>query len=530
MNFVCRFAAGRAALGLATVWSLAVATTATAAPPTELNRITTHHENVLGTFLELTVLTSQPDQGPLIEQTVLDEIERLRQIFSTYDAQSELSRWQQSHGAQTVSAELLEVMQLTDRWRSLSNGAFHPSTGAVAQLWKSASQTGREIDRNSLRQTVDQLRQPAWRLDPTQRSAERLSELPVDFNGIATGYIIDRAGQLALQTHPSLSGLLINIGGDLRAFGDLETDVHIARPDADAENSPPLASIRLRHRALTTSGSYRRGVVVQGVHHSHILDPRTGQPADAIASATVIATTATDADALATICCVLSPAESLSLIDQLPGTACLLVTADGQQLTSRDWVQVAPPAIRTVAAQQAQGADEGAGTSTGGDWSEQFELGVNFEVQRSGDARGYRRPYVAVWLEDADEFPVRTLALWLQTDGPGPRWHPDLRRWYRNDRVRKLVDGRELIGTVSAATRPAGKYKLVWDGHDDQGQPVAPGKYTLYLEVAREHGTYQLMQTEVEVGGAQPTDEKNLEGNVEIKGATVAYRRRMPKN
>jgi len=70
---------------------------------------------------------------------------------------------------------------------------------------------------------------------------------------------------------------------------------------------------------------------------------------------------------------------------------------------------------------------------------------------------------VAVWVEDADGFPVRTLVLWLQ-EGRGARWHRDLTRWYKQDQVRRLVDGTKLIGTVSAATRPPGKYKAVWDG------------------------------------------------------------------
>jgi hypothetical protein len=94
-------------------------------------------------------------------------------------------------------------------------------------------------------------------------------------------------------------------------------------------------------------------------------------------------------------------------------------------------------------------------------------------------------------------------------------------RWYKQDRVRQLVDGSKLIGTVSAATRPPGRYKAVWDGKDDQGKPVAKGEYTLYIEAAREHGTYRLIRQSLTLG--TKVLEGNLKGNEEIKSARFVY-------
>ena len=130
---------------------------------------------------------------------------------------------------------------------------------------------------------------------------------------------------------------------------------------------------------------------------------------------------------------------------------------------------------------------------------------------------------MAVWLEDADGFPVRTAVLWMQTEQPGPRWHRDLLRWYRNDRVRKLADNTELIGVVSSATRGPGEYKAVFDGLDDNGKPLPPGEYTLFLEAAREHGTYQIIRHKLTLG-KEPIGETKLKGNVEIKAASFEYR------
>ena len=125
---------------------------------------------------------------------------------------------------------------------------------------------------------------------------------------------------------------------------------------------------------------------------------------------------------------------------------------------------------------------------------------------------GAKRPYVAVWIEDAEGQPVRTLCLWVEK----LKWLRDLRRWSRFH-----ARDRDFVDTISRATRRPGAYDLVWDGLDDAGRPVAPGAYTLLLEAAREHGTYQLMRQSITVGSAP--FEHELEGNVEISAATVRF-------
>lgn len=148
---------------------------------------------------------------------------------------------------------------------------------------------------------------------------------------------------------------------------------------------------------------------------------------------------------------------------------------------------------------------------------------MEIEINRPENAgRGYRRPYVAAWLIDNDGFPVRTLALWVQKTPPGPRWIPDLRQWNRDDKMRQLVDDTNLVDAVSGPTKSAGKYKVLWDGKDDLGQPLKEGKYTLQVESAREHGTYQIIRESVEL--TSKPFEKTLEGNVEIKSVAVNFR------
>ncbi|MCA9257910.1 MAG: DUF2271 domain-containing protein [Planctomycetales bacterium] len=132
------------------------------------------------------------------------------------------------------------------------------------------------------------------------------------------------------------------------------------------------------------------------------------------------------------------------------------------------------------------------------------------------------RAQLAVWIEDAEGVPVRTLCLFVMKNDPGPRWHRDLRRWYAGDQMRMLVDDRDLIATVAKPTRNPGRYKASWDGKDDAGKMAPHGKYTLYIEAAREHGTYQLMKHDFQWGGKPFQSE--LKPNVEIGSAKIRYR------
>lgn len=161
--------------------------------------------------------------------------------------------------------------------------------------------------------------------------------------------------------------------------------------------------------------------------------------------------------------------------------------------------------------------------STAPKWDDNFELAVDLEIAAQEGGR-YHRPYVAVWVEDAAGKPVRTLSLWVNTSGRGPRYIRELKSWALAERDEQAAGGPDLVATVSSATRLPGKYTVTWDGRDENKKPVDQGTYRVFVEAAREHGTYQLTQQEMTFG-AKPVA-IDLPGNTEIKGARLDYRRR----
>jgi len=464
-----------------------------------------HFENVLGTSMELKVLAASAKDASMAEAAATKEIARLQKILSAYDDHSEFSGWlRTSNEAVRVSPELFEVLGLFDQWRIASGGALDASAEVITKLWKRSAAQQRVPTEQELRAAVGEVKEPHWTLDPVAHTATHLSHAPLMLNSFAKSYIIKRAADAAMRSG-NTRAVVVNIGGDLVILGDLKETVQISDPKADAENDPPIDQLALANRAVATSGNYRRGELIAGHWYSHIVDPRTGQPADAVISATVVSPPATDAGALATTFNVLTPAESIRLAAGIPGVEYLIITRSGERLTSPGWHLLETPVAASPASSKPGGAPD-------------FELWIDLEInlQKEGFAK---RPYVAVWVEDENHAPVRTIAIWHERD----RYLPELKSWYLKYRDLYNAD-KNTLGTVSSATRSAGKYTLKWDGDDDRGNPVKPGKYTIKIEAAREHGTYQLMRQELNWNDTPQSI--NLPGNVEIASASLDYRKK----
>lgn len=461
---------------------------------------TFQHENVLGTSLELKIAAPSPKGAETAEAAALAEIARQAGILSSYDPDSEFSRWfRTSVRPVRVSAELFETLSLFDQWRARTDGALDPAAEAICRVWKSAAAAKRVPSKEELAGAVAEVRRQHWKLDAANRTATHLSGVPLVLNSFAKSYIVNRSAEAALAAG-NATAVVVNIGGDLVVRGAWTETVDVADPLNAAENAAPIAHLAIHDRAVATSGSYRRGVEIAGRHYSHIVDPRTGEPADSILSATVIAPSPADAGALATAFSVMTPDESRRLAATMPGVEYLLIQKDGARVQSPGWRAFAAPPQKPRAIEQ-----EPAGAG--------WELAIDLELARTEG----RRPYVAVWIEDKDRFPVRTVALWFRK----PRWLPEMRAWYRDDRTRARVEGTEIAASVSSATRPPGRYTLKWDGKDNRGRLVTPGRYTVCIEAAREHGTYQIIRQEMDFAGAPR--QVQLPGNVEIASASLDY-------
>lgn len=111
------------------------------------------------------------------------------------------------------------------------------------------------------------------------------------------------------------------------------------------------------------------------------------------------------------------------------------------------------------------------------------DLSLSVEIPQLPVAE-YHRPYVAIWIEGADQSIAANLAVWYQVRGDHTKWLPDLRQWWRRG-------GRDLkvpVDGLTGATRPVGQHLLKFDAKQAPLAGLKPGQYTVVVEAVREVG------------------------------------------
>jgi len=467
-------------------------------------------ENVLGTSFDMHVNAENENVADRAEATALAEIDRLSAILSSYDMNSEFSRWQRTqHIPVAVSRELQEVFTLFEKWQSATHGAIDPSVGTVINLWKDAEKTQILPSAEKIETALNQMNRKHWETDNSSGTITHLSDAPLLFNTFTKSYILDKVASKVTELQ-GISGVSVNIGGDITVKGNMDESIRIADPALKSDNSFSIYSLQVSNKTIATSGNYKRGYSIGGNWYSHIIDARNGKPAGHVLSATVIAEKGTDAGALATAFNILSPQETANLAAEKQ-VAYQLILEDGTEQHNAAWVSL----LKGGSASQHQVVPPLA--IKGKEWDKAYELTLSFELARF-EGR-FRRPFVAVWVEDSKKNTVKTLALWYNK----PRWLPDLKMWFRKNDGKYTPETKD-IATISSATRPPGSYLLKWDGKDEEGKYVAADTYTIYIEAAREHGTYQLMKQEVFCTGK--AQEWVIKGNEEVSSASVSYKKK----
>jgi thiamine biosynthesis lipoprotein len=258
----------------------------------------------MATDFEILLPIGTPDAVAAAEAG-LDVVDRLEQQMTVYRDDSELSRINRMAFAEAVPVEesLFGLLQLAARISADTAGAHDIAAGALVKAWgffrgpcrvPSAAERRRALECVGMRYVV---------LDPQQHTVRFLrAGLEFNLGSIGKGYALDRAAGLLRAEWKIAHGLLHGGGSSVYARGDEPGEergwsVGIRHPwDAGRR----LAVVRLRDRGLGTSAATFRHLEYHGRKLGHILDPRTGWPAEGMASVSVLAPTAAEADALAT--------------------------------------------------------------------------------------------------------------------------------------------------------------------------------------------------------------------------------------
>ena len=149
-------------------------------------------------------------------------------------------------------------------------------------------------------------------------------------------------------------------------------------------------------------------------------------------------------------------------------------------------------------------------------------LDINVEIPKLNVAE-YHRPYVAVWIEGADQKVAANLSVWYQqtsnSEGHGTKWLPDLRQWWRKSgrSLKVPVDG------VTGPTKPAGRHALSFSDKQHLAG-LAPGQYTLVVEAAREVGGRELLKIPFTWPAKGAPQSGKAQGSTELGAVTLTVK------
>jgi thiamine biosynthesis lipoprotein ApbE len=481
------------------------------ADPAPVQSFEYHHADILGTAMDLTVIAPGKDVADATEKSVLRELERLRLILSTYDDSAELAKFNAMPAEATVTAspELLDALRQYDEWAKKSRRAYSAQTGRLIAIWKRAEKDQKLPPDSRLAAAAMQLNKPAWQIDPKTQVLRRISSEQINVDSLGKGYIVGRAVEAATRESKSITGLLLNIGGDIRVWGSpLDGNawsIGVQDPKSPALNATPLTTLRVPgDTAIASSGGYQRFYEIDGKRYSHILDARTGQPAKSLA-ATVVAPDSATANALATICCIVKPADAFEIVRSVPGAECLIVTGDGRVARSDGFKRLESSDAVTRNTPNAP-AGIGPGPDATNAWPSGFAVQVDLETVQMR-----HKPYVFVWITDSAGKHIKTIGAW----GNERKYLRDIREWWKHARVDSSLQG------ITHATQRAGRYPLVWDGTDQKGKAVPTGTYSLWIEVAAEDGPHAAKSIPITCG--QSPDTFTLTGTKAFKDVSITY-------
>jgi len=285
---------------------------------------------VMGTFANITAVAADSETARACVEAAFSRLEHVDEVMSDYKADSQLSQVNRGAFEKPISVDddLFEVLDIAVEYSRQTGGAFDITVGPIVDLWRQAEEFKRLPTEEELARARSKVGFEKLILNQAEKTVRfKVDGMRLDLGAIAKGYAIDLAVE-AMQKGGAIGGL-VDVGGDVRCFGrpsDNKESWLVGLQDPTAADQLLLV-LKLRDMAVATSGGYRRFTEIEGKRYSHIINPAAAASADDLVSVSIVARTATAADALATAVSVLGREKGLELIDSLAETEAILVPA-----------------------------------------------------------------------------------------------------------------------------------------------------------------------------------------------------------
>ncbi len=288
-----------------------------------------------GTYYAITYFANDT----LVKQQEIDSLLKDFDLSaSIWVENSVISRINRNDPGAVPDEHFADIFRHSQRVSEISGGAFDITVGPLVNAWGFGFKNKMNINQQIVDSLLTLVNYKAVKLNEGKLLKEN-PNIQIDFNAIAQGYSVDLTGGFLEKN--GISDFLIDIGGEVLARGrkpdgELWT-VGIEKPSENADSDRQLkAIISMSNKAIATSGNYRKFYEVEGIRYSHTIDPKTGYPVrHSLLSATVMADSATIADAYATAFMVMGIEKTQEFLKNQPGLEVYLIysASDGELKT-----------------------------------------------------------------------------------------------------------------------------------------------------------------------------------------------------
>lgn len=284
----------------------------------------------MGTVIEITLQGNDEEAASKAALQAFREIKRIEQLMSPWIGTSDVSRLNHSAGKEwvKVSPETFDVIQRAQKIADLSEGAFDITVAPLTQLWRKAREKGVPPTPEEVKKVLAMVNFRDLLVRSDGALFLKKKGMAIDLGGIAKGYAVDRT----FETLTSLEykNLIVNAGGDLRAGGLKKSEPWSIGIQDPRLPEKAMATISMSDSAMATSGDYEKFFFHQGKRYHHLLNPKTGFPAEGCQSVTILCKDGMTADGLATAVFVLGPGKGYALCQKLGGVECFIVDNKGK--------------------------------------------------------------------------------------------------------------------------------------------------------------------------------------------------------
>ena len=293
--------------------------------------------SMLGSPLEITVVAKDTIQGNQYIDLAITEVKRIEYLISDWIPSTQISQVNKNAGSKPVKVdkEVFDLVGRAIKVSQITSGAFDISYASMDKIWKFDGSMKAMPTEEAIKKSVSKIGYKNIILDSKEQTIFLKNEgMKLGLGGIGQGYIADKVKELLLSK--GCTSGIVNVSGDINAWGRQQDGnpwtVGIVNP---LNKNKVFATFPLEDSAVETSGNYEKYVIFNGIRYSHIIDPRTGYPAQGVVSVSVFAKQTEIADALATGIFVMGVEVGIDLVNQLKGVECIMVDDKGKIHSSK---------------------------------------------------------------------------------------------------------------------------------------------------------------------------------------------------